>query len=170
MPGLPATGPMALSFRPGGGVLPSEGFVVCFRPEHRAPWTGNFAAAFCALSAVYAHPDGRQALVIAGGACYVVDPDQARATSEFGGDICAAIETVEPKAVVLAGLVDVCVVTPDEVWRSPRASWDGISNLRCDAGRIFGDGWDALNDAWRPFVLDLNTKELTGGAYPKELP
>lgn len=148
----------------------SEGFVVRFLPATRDPWTGNFLPSFGQLTGIFAHPDDRRAVVVAGGQGYVVDIESACVTEEFGADLGEVFDVAEPRALVFAGYTSLDVITPTETWRSARVSWDGIANLRVRGTSVVGDGFDPLNDSWQAFDVDLSTHELTGGAYPKELP
>jgi hypothetical protein len=161
---------MALSFSATGRkVLHSEGLVIRFSPPGHPIWTGNFEPSFGTLTDVFNHPDGRHIVVVSGGQAYVVDPVSASVSECFGADLCAAAMSAEAHVLALASLTAVDVMTASEHWRSPRVSWDGINNLRVERERVLGEGWDPLNEKWHAFAIDLVTRELHGGAYPREL-
>jgi len=168
LPGLPATGPITLSFRPDGRPFHSEGLVVRFFPVAGAPWTGNFYPAFGRLNAVFDHPNQRHIVVIAQGQAYVVEPELKIVEESFGADLCEAVAVLEPSALVLAGYTSLEVITPDERWCSPRVSWDGIWDLSVLGSIVSGTSFDAINEAAVAFSLDVATRELVGGAYSKE--
>jgi hypothetical protein len=121
------------------------------------------------VTRVFNHPDGRRVLVVAGGQGYVLDVQTARVDEYIGMDFCEALEISEPASLVFAGFTHLDVVTADGVWRSARVSWDGIQDLELRGTCVVGNGWDAINDCEGRFAVDLETRQSTSDAYPREL-
>jgi len=67
--GLPAYGPMSEPFSTTGQGMHREGLVDRFFPP-TGSWVGNFQRGLSSLDEVFAHPDGRHVVVVAGGTGY----------------------------------------------------------------------------------------------------
>src|SRR5215510_3683519 len=83
-PGLPSYGPPAVSFPEKLGRRGREGFVVEFRTE-KDTWIGNFGGGLGGIDFVGLHPNRRDAIVIAQGALWVVDPETHTARETLCG-------------------------------------------------------------------------------------
>jgi len=92
--GLPSTGPYPEQFSTGGRGTHREGFVVEFFPEKKPTWVGNFQPGVTEYSAVLPHFDGTALIVIAGGQAYVIDPEERRLLTVFGGSINLALQVL----------------------------------------------------------------------------
>src|SRR5215471_12811382 len=148
LPGLPGDGPYPEQFTTAGGTH-REGFVVRVLPERGPPWVGNFQRGLGTFSGVMWHPGGRLLLVIAHGQAYLVDPESRRLASTPFDGISGVLEA--SGWVILASFTDLMILSPHGgQWVSPRVAWDGIRNVRIEGGRLLGDGWSAVLDAWRP--------------------
>ena len=71
--GLPPYGPPAIAFPGEWGRLGREGIVVEFRTE-AGTWVGNFQPGLGGLQLAGLHPNKRDAVVIAAGDLWVIDP------------------------------------------------------------------------------------------------
>jgi hypothetical protein len=106
--GLPPYGPAALPFPESGERAFREGLVVRFRNEEGDSWIGNFQRGYLeSFDFIVDHPDGRQAIVIAGGEGYFVDLRSRRQTHGFGGDISFAQRIENLDLLLIAGLTQV---------------------------------------------------------------
>src|SRR5262245_57480504 len=85
--GLPPYGPPAEPFTATGQGAHREGFVVRFTDDDGDRWVGNLQPGLGGINAVVDHPDGRRAIVVAGGQGYIVDPNDRSSRSYFGGQI-----------------------------------------------------------------------------------
>src|SRR5262245_54535653 len=47
-------------------------------------------------------------------------------------------------------------------WRTPRVSWDGISNIKIEGNALHGEANSLSADRWVPFTVDLRTGEMRG--------
>jgi hypothetical protein len=172
LPGLPPYGETPTRFTATGFGTHSEGLVVEFRPEDRPAWVGNFVRGLAAFDWVGAHPNEHDALVVAGGQGYVVDTEGRTLISTFGGAIVASIRYPPQRAVIFnhQGLFFEAVGPSGRLWKSRRISWDGMRSIEVHEAILSGESWNALDDSWRKFRLDLITGAVMGGAYPEELP
>lgn len=75
LPGLPPYGELPLRFSAHGVGTHSEGFVVEFQTSTDRNWVGNFVRGLNKFDWIGSHPNGREALVIAGGQGYLIDPN-----------------------------------------------------------------------------------------------
>lgn len=64
----------------------SEGFVVRFHTDHGTSWVGNFDPGWTGLNAVYDFDHQTYILVIAGGTCYLMNPNDIKPISLIGCD------------------------------------------------------------------------------------
>jgi hypothetical protein len=107
-------------------------------------------------------------IVIAGGQGYLVDPKDRRLVELLGSQLKNAMILPEAETLVISdGLRLEGHGKSGVLWRSRRISWDGIWDLRVDAGRLEGTCWDAVNDIAVTFSVDIRTGDLVGGVSPE---
>jgi hypothetical protein len=167
LPGLPPYGPPAISLSSTGHGKHSEGFVVRFFTPSGESWVGNFSRGLVKFQGVFEHPDGERAVVVAGGTAYVVSPERRACDSTFGAQIgwCCNVPTMH--LLVFATLVDVLILDQGgNLSRSCRISWDGLSDLKLDGHVISGRAYTPLDEEWRDFQIDLESRDVIGGTYP----
>ena len=169
LPGLPPYGQLARAFPAEWSKLGREGMVVEFVRSDKQTWVGNFAPGISSLSAVLPHPDGRQVLVFSGGNAWAIDTD-----AETGEQVLQAVDAVWPVVrsddLILSrqGIALVRLGPAGILWHTHRLSWDGFDRVHVDSGRISGLAWDAINDRWLPFDVDVATGSSVGGSYGSE--
>lgn len=167
--GLPPYGPAAEQFSATGEGTHREGLVVEFLPPEAAPWIGNFQRGLTPFDTVVELPGTTEVLVVAGGTAYVVSPSKRLCLRTFGAGLRAALRFGD--AVVLSDGLSLEALRGGGVqWRTPRISWDGFRNLRIEGTQALGDAWNAPDDAWTPFAVDLETGEVTCGGHLPESP
>jgi hypothetical protein len=170
--GLPGTGPVPLSFTATGMGSHAEGVVVEFTLEDGGRWVGNFQPGIYGKSAVLAIPHRRdQAVVVAKGQGYLVEPATREFVRAFGGNI-SEVFVIEVRRVVIFGngLWFECIGPDGPRWRTRRISWDGIADARIDGDQLRGQAYDPMNEGWTAFGVDIDTGEVSGGSYPTDLP
>jgi hypothetical protein len=140
--------------------------VVEFSPPAAGSWVGNFQRAIGSYSGAVAHPNARDVIVVAGGEGYVVDPATAELKATFGGGI-EGLWVTESQLVILndGGIRFSALGESDWRWHTQRLSWDGFERVTIDGPRILGQAWDAIDQCWLPFSIDLATGASQGGAY-----
>lgn len=139
--------------------------MVRFSPEHGDPWVGNFQRGFGSrfLSRVFEHPDAKTFVVVSGGQAYVVDPETRKAIETFGADIGSAVR--DERRLVFGTETEAIIIERSGRSVSPRLAWDGIADLKLEGDRLFGRGFDVLNDEWRPIEVDLTSHAVLKSAY-----
>jgi hypothetical protein len=166
LPGLPATGAWPEQFSETGRGTHSEGFVVEFFPELKPPWVGNFQPGLTSYNAVLALPNGRLMIVVASGQAYVIDPDECRLLTTFGGQLDTFLAAPEAGLLFFSdGIYIEAWNTNSRQWRTRRISWDGIWDLRVEQDRLKGQAWNPFEDSESPFSVDLKTGDVEGGSY-----
>lgn len=118
------------------------------------------------LSGLWTTPDPEVLLAVAGGYAYRVDtaaPEQSTLVPLRPVVRCLPVE--EPASLVLAGFHAVHVLQAGTDWVSPRLSWEGVELTAVRDGMLHGTGWHMRTDRELPFELNLQTREVTGGAF-----
>jgi hypothetical protein len=150
----------------------SEGFVVEFTSATGERWVGNFRGGLYGASGVLAvlgRPD--QALVLANGQAYVIEPETAALVRAFGGQIADVFSVPDHDSMILGnGLWFECVGPEGLRWMTRRLSWDGMMEVALHGQQLHGRAFNPIDDTWSPFEVDIDTGEVTGGSYPPELP
>ncbi|HEU4883604.1 MAG TPA: hypothetical protein VFT45_15195 [Longimicrobium sp.] len=137
-----------------------------FAPERGGAWVGNFARGLGGVTAAVAHPDGRRVLVFAEGDLWSVDPE-SRAADEFAQAVEAFWLVREPDGFVLSvqGLAFLRVGPSGILWHTRRLSWDGFNAVQLSNETISGEAWNAVEDRWMPFEVNLATGASAGGSF-----
>jgi hypothetical protein len=171
LPGLPPYGKLAQTFSATGLGRHSEGLVVKIQAEGGHTWVANFVRGLTKFDFVAPHPNGHDALVIAGGQAYVVDPTREDLRNAFGGAIVNALRHPTRNALVLnhQDLDFEAIGSDGRLWKTRRISWDGFRSIEVEGTTVRGEAWD-LDDTWHPFKVDLETGEVVGGSYYEASP
>src|SRR5262249_27060664 len=132
-----------------------EGYVIRFVLENGISWVGNFQRGLSAYEIVVPHPNDHDAIVVAGGQGYLVDPGLRRMKSVFGGAIVNLYRIDDKKLLVInhQGLYFEAIGSEGSRWHTQRLSWDGFMDVSVDSAKIIGQGW-TLSDSWCPFEVD----------------
>nr|WP_315142720.1 hypothetical protein [uncultured Flavobacterium sp.] len=164
---LPAYGPMYISISENDETFYSEGLAVRFFKSDGTDWVANFKLGWTGLNAVYEFTNQPNILVIAGGTCYLMNPEDEKPKSTFGVGYETVIKTLDGK-LILQDLTDLTIIEPNgERWSTERISWDGIKNLKLEGNLVSGLSFDPLNNKkeWVEFVVDLEKRNVKGGSY-----
>jgi hypothetical protein len=165
---LPTYGPMYIPVAGDNNeAYYSQGFAVRFFKDDNSDWVANFKPGWTGLNAIYEFDNQKNLLVIAGGTCYVMNPNETKPISVFGVGFDTVIKTLDGR-LILQGMTDITVVeTNGEPWRTERISWDGLKELKLDGNIVTGLSFDPMNnkEEWVKFVVDLETRKVTGGSY-----
>ena len=170
LPGLPPYGPPATAFPPEWGCLGREGVMVEF-DSRGALWVANFQPGLEGLTVVYPHPNGHDAVVIASGDLWVVNPEE-RSAQRLLPAIDMALEVQDPNGWVFSrqGIALVRFGPEGLIWHTRRLSFDGFDQLRIEGDEVRGLAWSPVGDTWRAFQVDLRTGRSSGGTYPESDP
>ena len=132
-------------------------------------WVANFEPGLGGLELVLQHPNGCDAIVIASGDLWTVDPSLRHAERWFG-EVDAILEVQDPDGWVLSrkGLALARLGQEGLVWNTRRISWDGFYELKVGSGELTGLAWSPIDDRWHPFRVDLRTGRSSGGSFSAE--
>ncbi len=164
--GLPPYGPMATSFPASFAKTGREGYVLEVSPDFGDAWVGNFARGLGGHSGAYAHPNGSDLVVFAGGSGYVIDPRTHTLREEFGHGVVAHVwKVTDPPGLICdrQGLAFFRIGSAGILWHTRRLSWDGFRDVALTPTRITGLAW-GLGDAWVPFSVELAGGSSAGGS------
>ena len=165
---LPTYGPMYISVAGDGDeAYYSQGFTVKFVKENNSEWVANFKPGWTQLNEVFEFDNTTNLLVIAGGICYVMNPNETKPISVFGAGFETVIKTPDGR-LILQGMVDITVVEKNgDHWHTERISWDGLKDLKIEGKMLTGLSYDPMNrhEEWVKFALDIETKKVIGGSY-----
>lgn len=147
--GLPAYGPMAISFPESRARFGREGFVVEFNNEYGSSWVGNFLSGSSGECNVMWHPDGLHVLVFTEGDLWSVDPISKTAGELAGG--CSAVWPLDSGDLLIqeSGLYFFRLGREGIVWHTSRISWDGFQNVRIESNKLRGEAWSPFGDGHR---------------------
>ena len=164
---LPAYGPMYIPVSESGELNYSEGFPVRFYKSDGTNWVANFKTGWTELAEVFELKDTFNLLVIAYGQCYIMNPEESKPVSAFGGAYATAFK-IHDRQIVLQDDTGLTVIESDgKYWHSDRISWDGLKISGVQGNLVTGVAFDPMHDSdeWVDFTYDLDSKVLTGGSY-----
>ena len=96
----------------------SEGFPVRFYKSDGTDWVANFKTGWTELAEIFELNATSNLLVIAFGQCYIMDPEDTKPISAFGGAYATAF-TLEDGRIVLPDDTGLTVIEPDgKYWHS----------------------------------------------------
>ena len=148
----------------------SEGLPVRFYKTDGTAWVANFQLGSAKLmKRVIEFEKTSHVIVIAGGLCYRMNPDETKPFDVFGHDYCDIFKT-NSERYVLQGMTDFAIIEPDGThWITERISWDGFAEVKVENNVVTGVAYDPMHtqDEWVKFSYDLDTRTLTGGSYRK---
>jgi hypothetical protein len=174
LPGLPASGDSpVVAFPPEWAEEKAEGLIVEFAEGEGRSWIGNFRKGPTRLSQATHHPNGREAVVIADGAMWIVDP-QKRAARHFWPDADQTWLVLDPERLVVTdGRSFLCLDADGERWRTqPLTQRAGFDDLRLEGERLRGRAWAVVTRTSLPFQVDLKSGAVYdgGGDGPSQTP
>jgi len=164
---LPTYGPMYIPVTGDDEPYYSQGFAVRFYKDDKTNWVANFKPSWTGLNAIYEFEDQQNLLVIAGGTCYIMNPNNTKPIEVFGVGYETVIKTLDGR-LILQDSINITVIEPNvEHWDTERISLDGLKDLKLDGNLITGLSFDPMNEKeeWVKFVVDLETRKVTGGSY-----
>ncbi len=165
LPGLPHSKESILCF--GGQPAYAEGFIIRFFKKDGDSWIGNFRSNGTKLNNVYETDQPDSLLVFAEGTAYLLNPETTEALEIIGDGFDQCLKTLNGTMILSDGRKLTVLDTRGERWESERIAWDEIKDLRADGVIVHGLAYDAMDTQkeWKPFSLNLDTKELKGGSY-----
>ena len=164
---LPAYGPMYIPITENGESFSSEGFVVRLFKSDGTNWVANFKEGWTGLNAVYEFDKQANILVIAGGTCYIMNPEKQNPIKTFGVGYQTVIKAPKNR-LILQDSTDLTIIEANgETWHTERISWDGIKELNIEGEFVNGLSFNPMSDKdeWIEFVVDLEKRNVKGGSF-----
>ncbi|GAB3634729.1 hypothetical protein GCM10027422_03190 [Hymenobacter arcticus] len=164
--GLPAYGPMYIPVTESGEEFYSQGFAVRFYKADGTNWVANFQPGWTSFSDIQKLENSANVVVVAGGTCYLMNPEETRPITVFRGDVAGIFRLADGR-FVLQNSIDLTIVEPNGAyWHSARISWDSLKDLTLSGTMLAGFSFDPINEEQLvAFTYNIDTKELTGGSY-----
>jgi hypothetical protein len=127
---------------------------------------GNFVPGLSKFNFFGLHPNGRDALIVAGGQGYIVDPETKQLRETLGGTIVNAFPHPTRSALVLnhQNLRFEAIAADGRLWMTRRISWDGMRLVQQQGKLLIGEAWRP-DSTWHPFEVDLENGQVLGGSY-----
>jgi hypothetical protein len=153
---LPTYGPMYVPVSENGKLFYSEGFPVRFSKLDGTTWV--------AVIELFTYP---YLLIIAGGLCYVINPNETIPIRVFGNSSLAVLPAMNNQLVLHDDIRLTIVDLNGNYYHTERISWDGIKDLEVKDNFVSGLSYDPTNSfiGWSRFEYDLKTRTLTGGSW-----
>lgn len=168
---LPVYGPMYVPVTADGDSFYfSTGFVVRFARSDGSHWVANFMPGWTDFNHIVELKLRSDLLVIAGGAGYLMDPDEAKPLATFGIGYTGSFNASRDR-IVLEDITDLTIVEANGThWRTEQISWDGLRIKAVEGTLVSGVAYDPLYDAdeWVDFTYDLDKRTLIGGSYNRQ--
>lgn len=168
---LPVYGPMYIPVTGADdGQFFSTGFVVRFFRSDGTDWVANFAPGWTHFNQIVELNLRSDLLVIAGGAGYLMDPNETKPRSTFGEGYTASFEAGKDR-IVLEDITSLTIVEADGAyWKTEQISWDGLRIKAVEGNLVSGVAYDPTydSDEWVDFTYDLDKKTLTGGSFKSQ--
>ena len=164
---LPTYGPMYVPISENGKLFYSEGFPVRFSKLDGTTWVANFELGRSCLNTVIELFTNPFLLVIAGGLCYVINPNEIIPIRVFGDNNLAVLPAMNNQLVLHDDIRLTIVDLNGNYYHTKRISWDGIKDLEVKDNFVSGLSYDPTNSFkdWSRFEYDLKTRTLTGGSW-----
>lgn len=150
-----------------GEAFYSEGFPVRFFRPDGTTWVANFEIGWTDLKGIYQLLGSSNLLVIAGGICYLMNPEDTKPISVFGVGYSSILIADDGRLILQDDISLTIIETSGDYWITERISWDGIKSLKLERDLVWGFSYDPMNslDEWVVFTIDIKTRVLTGGSY-----
>ncbi len=149
----------------------SDGATARVRHASGLTWFGYFPPDRWSVSgfALCSTPDPDNLLYCSGSHCILVPTNKPEHFRTFDTSVECVIAAPDAKLLLISDGVRISATDGKSlVWQSSRISWDGFDGLESRGHTLHGLAWDAPNDDWREFTLDLRTQTVSGGAYDLE--
>lgn len=166
---LPTYGSMYIPISKDGEPFYSEGFVVRFYKSDNSEWVANFQPGWSNLKEVIEIKNSNNLLVIAGGTCYLMNPEHTKPIDVFGFNYIDLLAANNDRIVLYNDTHLTIFESNQKHWDSVRISWDGLAEIIMKENIVTGLSYDPMyeNDEWVPFTYNIDERTLKGGSYER---
>lgn len=172
---LPGVASKIVYFPNEGSGVRRDGVMVKFLPNIGEPWIGIFAFGNMLPSGecgVYPGPGRNQLTVLAKGNAYIVSFNNPTSFIYVKSNPVIHVIPVPSRNLILFHDYTEIVAYNENglMWETARISWDGIEIDKVSDTMIFGKSWDAPNEKYVQFSVDLTDGSHQGGSSPPDYP
>jgi len=152
-------------FVSGSKVAAAEGLMLEIKYGETESWIANFHGGFSPYSNVAPHPNGRDVVVVARGAGYVIRPADRTLITTFGNGIRGVWPIPKFNLLLIddAGVSLAALSADGWLWKTPQISSGGFEGIEIAEKTIYGRGWNAVQQRWHPFSIDIASGSGRGG-------
>jgi hypothetical protein len=150
-----------------------DGVMIRFFPQRGDSWIGVFAFGDMLPNgecAIYEGPSAHCLTIVSKGEGYIVSPETPNSFKHVSA--CPILGVVPIRSHNLILFYDYTEITAYNedglLWRTKRISWDGIEIDLISDKEIVGKSWDAPNNKYVEFRVNLTSGSHQGGASPPE--
>lgn len=156
-----------------GAAVGRDGVIVKFIPPEGDTWVGIFAFGDMLPNGgckVCPGPGKNHLTIISKGEAYIASPyDPALFKLVKSCPVIDAISIPSNNLMVFYDFTEVSAYGENGlVWETKRISWDGIKIDEVTSNEIIGQSWDAPNEEYVEFRVNLTNGFHKGGAAPPE--
>jgi hypothetical protein len=150
-----------------------DGVMVQLFPDNGKPWIGIFAFGDILPSGdcqVFPGPGRSHLTVLAKGNAYVVSPNNPdRFICVKSCPVIRALPVPSRKLMLFHDYTEIVAYNENGLaWETDRISWDGITIENVTEDEVIGEAWDAPNEKYVGFSVDLTDGSHRGGSSPPD--
>ncbi|TWP24630.1 hypothetical protein ETU10_01325 [Apibacter muscae] len=164
---LPAYGLMYHFISKKGKPFYYEGFPVRLYKSDGDSWVANFELGQTEFSEVFELEMSRL-LIISGGECFIMNPDDIMPIEVFGGDYLNYLKTNDGRIILYNHINLTIVDSKGNYWDSERISLDGLNEIKISSDNVVSGLFyqpTPTDDLWIPFEYNIDTKSLIYDEY-----
>lgn len=159
---LPTYGPMYIPISESGKPFYSEGFPVRFYKPNGNSWVANFELGITDFNEIF-ELDIPNLLIISGGQCFIMNPDEINPIEVFGGDYINYLKLSDGRIILYSNTYLTIIDSKGNHWDSEQISLDGLVEMKISEDNIITGLFyepTPTDDLWIPFEYNIDTKSL----------
>jgi|GEM_PF-834729 len=161
---LPAYGPMYIPISEQGTPFYSEGFPVRFYKSEGDSWVANFELGRTDFYEIF-ELDIPSLLIISGGQCFIMNPDEPKPIEIFGGDYINYLKSIDGRIILYNKTHLTVIDSKGSHWDSEQISLYGLGEMKISedniiTGLFYEFASTEADDLWIPFEYNIDAKSL----------
>jgi hypothetical protein len=170
---LPRDGKKLVYIPNEGTAVGRDGVIVKISPSNGDSWVGVFAFGDMLPSgecSVYEGPESNCLTVVAKGEAYIVQSGKPCSFNHVEScPVLGVIPVPTHSLILFYDYTEIAAYGENGLlWQTKRISWDGIEINSISDSEIIGSSWDAPNDKYVEFTVNLTDGTHQGGSSPPE--